>query len=310
MIILWTACVLLCVTFVAALTLWLRVKGDIRQMSKKLNEIMQTDTNAQLSTTTFDKDVSSLMDRANALLSKSRQVYIDARRAEEDLKRAITNISHDLRTPLTSAKGYLQMLDKPAGSPLTDTETANRYLTIIRGRLETLTTLMDSLFAFSSALDGNLSVQKINIGSILRDTLSDSFTELEQKGFTVESSIPDTPVYGYCDEAALSRVLQNLLKNAYIHGRDYLRVSLTGNIIEVANKADGLYDLDVLRIFDRFYTADAARTQKRTGLGLAIAKELTEKMGGRISAEIKDGMLAVYIVLIRYNNQNERGVSL
>jgi len=290
----WVVCGLLAVAFTAAIVMWLRIKGDIRRISHSLNQIMQTDTNAQLSTGTFDKDIAALANSANALLAKSRRDFIKARRTEDDLKRAITNISHDLRTPLTSAKGYLQMLDE---HKTIHDETTTRYLSIIRGRLETLTGLMDSLFAFSRALEGNLAIQKINIGNILRDALSDSFIELEQKGFKVESNIPDTAIYAHCDEDALKRVLQNLLKNAYVHGRDYLGVTLSGNTIKISNKADGLDNLDASRIFDRFYTADAARTHKRTGLGLAIANELTGRMGGRVSAEIANGMLVVQVQL-------------
>jgi len=344
MIALWIACGALGTILIAVLIKWIMLKGDVRQMSQKLNNIMQTDTNAQLSTSTFDKDISALIGSANTLLAKSRRDFIEARRIEDDLKRAITNISHDLRTPLTSAKGYLQMLEgltgsaaqagklglagtptsmittahnpgkAPAGiniesvnSMTIDPETAARYLAIIRGRLETLTALMDNLFAFSRALEGNITVAKVNIGSVLRDALSDSFGELEQKGFKVESSIPDTPVYSPCDEDALKRILQNLFKNAYVHGKDYLRVSLTGHTIEIANKAHGLEELDVSRIFDRFYTADAARTHKRTGLGLAITKELTERMGGSVLAELGEGMLAISVILPGYYRElNEK----
>ncbi|MCL2405476.1 MAG: HAMP domain-containing histidine kinase [Defluviitaleaceae bacterium] len=291
MTILGIACVILAIALVTTLILWLRLKGDIRQLGKSLSEIINTDTNAQLCTNTFDKDVTALLGSANDLLAKSRRDFIEAQRTEEDLKRAITNISHDLRTPLTSAKGYLQILD---GTHVD--ETTARYLATIRGRLENLTVLMDDLFAFSRALEGNTSANKVNISSVLRDALSENYEELKLKGFVVESSIPDTPVYCYCDEDALKRVLQNLLKNAHTHGKEYLCVSLS-NTIKVANKADGLDSLDINRIFDRFYTADAARTHKRTGLGLAIAKELTMRMGGTISAEVRNDMLTVCISL-------------
>ena len=288
MTVLWIICGLLAAALVIATVRLVRVKGDIRQLGKKLDTIIQTDTNAQLSTGTFDKDIAALAKSANALLAKSRRDLTTAQRTEADLKRAITNISHDLRTPLTSAKGYLQMLEE---------EAPNRYLSIIHGRLDTLAALMDNLFAFSQALEGNMSIEPVNIGNILRDVISNSYLELESKGFAIETAIPDIPVFCLCDEDALRRVLQNLIKNAYVHGRDYFRAGLNDNIIEIANKADGLEDIDVSRIFDRFYTADAARTHKRTGLGLAIAKELVEKMKGSMSAQLSEGMLIVQIRL-------------
>jgi len=289
MIALWIICGLLAILLICAVVTIIRFKRDVRQMSKRLMQINQTDTNAQLTTHTFDKDISALVKSANSLLSKSRLDFIKAQQLEADLKRAIANISHDLRTPLTSAKGYLQMMEATSDNA--------RYLEIIRGRLATLATLMDSLFAFSRAMEETITIKRVNIGNTLRDALTNSYGELESKGFTVESAIPDTPVYCLCDEDALGRVLQNLIKNAYVHGKDYLQVGLSGNIIEIANKAEGLNRIDIPRIFDRFYTVDAARTHKRTGLGLAIAKELTERMGGGISAEHRADMLVVGIAL-------------
>jgi len=288
---LWIICGILAVILVFGLVRFLGVKKDIRQLGKRLDEIIRTDTNAQLTTQTFDKDIVSLAKSANDLLAKSRQDFFKAQRTEADLKRAISNISHDLRTPLTSAKGYLQML---AGA---DEEAVSRYLGIIKGRLDTLTALMDNLFTFSRAMDENIFVKKVNVGNVLKDAITDSYVELTRKGFTVESNITSSPVYWNCDEDALKRIFQNLVKNAYIHGNSYIRVTLKDNKIEIANKAAGLNEIDIARIFDRFYTADAARTHKRTGLGLAIAKELTQRMGGQISANKEGDMLVVVITL-------------
>ena len=291
---LWIAIGLLALMLAAALVRLTRVKRDIRHMGRRLHELTQTDTNTLLTTNTFDKDITALAESANALLSKSRRDYIETQRIEADLKRAIANISHDLRTPLTSAKGYLQMLD---GLVEPGEKDAKRYMAIIQGRLETLAYLMDNLFAFSRALEEKIVTTHVNVCNVLRDVLSDSYAELENKGFAVESSIPDTPVYRRCNEDALKRVLQNLFKNAYVHGKEYLRVELQDNTISIANKADGLEDIDITQIFDRFYTADAARTKKRTGLGLAIAKELVEKMGGSITARLDGDMMELCVSL-------------
>ena len=288
MIFLITACGILAVGFIAVLIRLLRVKKDLRQMSEKLAEISQTDTNAQLTTDTFDRDIAAFIKNINFMLDRNRRDYFEIHRIEAALKRAITNISHDLRTPLTSAKGYLQMTEN---SDLDDATKA-RYLSIIRERLDALTVLMDSLFAFSRAVEGDVTLKSVNVNNLLRDTLVGSFAELESKGFTVENNIPDAPFYCMCDEDALKRVVQNLIKNAAVHGKSYLRTTLSNGTIEIANKADNLHLIDTKNIFDRFYTADTSRTNKRTGLGLAIAKELCEKMGSSISAA-KDGDMLV-----------------
>jgi len=285
------------ILFVACLLYLFLLKRDIRQLNNKLSDISYIETNARLVTNTFDKRVSDLIQNINVMLKRNRQDHYNAQRTEAELKRAITNISHDLRTPLTAAQGYLQMLE----SSNISAKTSAHYIEIISGRLDSLSTLMNDLFEFARIIEGNTTfeIQQVNIGNALRDILSEAYGELERKGFAVAVEIPDTPIMCYCDLDALRRVLQNLLKNAYTHGKEYLRVCLADNCIEISNKADELGKLDVEHIFERFYTADASRTGKSTGLGLAIAKELTERMGGNISAEKVDDTLTISINLPR-----------
>jgi len=270
-------------------------KRELRRLCRQLDEIVKTDTNTQLVTATSDKDVAALAASINAMLERNRLEHYEKIRAESALKRAVTNISHDLRTPLTAALGYLQMSARHDAAP----DEKERYLHIVRGRLEALSVLMNSLFEFARVIEGDtvLDIKDVNIGNILRDTLSEAYGELERKGFAVDVRLPDTPETRRCDGDALGRVLQNVIKNAHIHGREYLRVRMEGGVIEIANKSDGLDELNTERIFERFYTADASRTSKNTGLGLAIAKELTERMGGTIAASVEDGLFAVRVTI-------------
>ena len=299
------ACIVLGVALIATLVRLRFIKKDIKKMSGKLAEVSQTDTNSRLSTITFDKDISDLTECINLVLAKNRHDYIKVQRMEITLKRAISNISHDLRTPLTSAKGYLLRIKR---SKL-DEETKLRYLDIVQERLDALTILMDNLFAFTRAVERDITLQRVNVSDILTDILVGSYAEIESKGFVVDANIPDG-VYSICDEEALKRVVQNLISNAAQHGNDLLRVSLSDGAgrspngellahascaIEIANKTDGLHQIDIHNVFERFYTADTSRTKKRTGLGLAIVKELTEKMGGSVSAVIEDDMLVIRV---------------
>ena len=271
------------------------LRRELRRLCRCLSEIVETDTNALLTTATSDRDVAELARKINRMLARNRRDLLEKDRAEAALKRAVTNISHDLRTPLTAALGYLQMLE----SAELDDETRARYLEIIGGRLEALSALMNNLFEFAQVMEANTAfdIQKTNIGNLLREMLSEHYQELESKGFTVETDIPDTPVHCLADAEKLRRILQNLLKNVCVHGRGYLRVRLDGNVIEIANQADGLNELDAERIFERFYTADASRTSKNTGLGLAIVKELAVRMGGDVSANVAGDVLVVRVML-------------
>ena len=334
------ACSIFAIGFATITVKYILIKKEVRQIKKNLEKILATETNAHLQTSTFDKDMVALAESMNVLLEKTRKDYLKMLQTETDLKRAITNISHDLRTPLTSAKGYLQMIEEGlskvskqideknqqkdgsqeekrvhldmelqsnelnqflGGRKPMDEECIKGYHQIIRGRLDALTELLDSLFNFSRAIEGDLKIEKVEVSHVLRETLLNNYLELESRGFTVESEIPETPIYCQGDEEAMERIFQNLIKNAYVHGRNKLNVKLVeadkNIIIEIANKVEHPDAIDTYAIFQRFYTADVARTNKRTGLGLAIVKELTEKMGGNVFAEMKGGRLVFFVLL-------------
>jgi len=273
------------------------IKNDIRQINRDLDLIKNEDTNAKLTTQTFDKDICELCNNINSVLDERRRIAVECEKSNAEFKRAITNISHDMRTPLTSALGYIQML---ADENLPDEKRAE-YIGIVESRLKSLSALMNNLFEFAKIIENNAEpeLQKVNIANTVRDALSEFYGELTAKGFAVETDIPDN-TYCLCDEQSLRRILQNLLKNTCVHGKEILRVSVRADIsksvIEIANKAD-LSGVDVAKMFERFYTADASRSAGNTGLGLAIAKELTERMGGIITATAaeKGDMLVVRV---------------
>ena len=175
-----------------------------------------------------------------------------------------------------------------------DADTRSRYLRIIKGRMDSLSTLMNNLFDYTKISEGSntLEIEKVNVSNVLRDALSEAYAELQKKGFRVDVDIPDQPMYCFCNSEALQRVLQNLFKNVYTHGRESLAVRLAAGTITIANQVTDLSEADVEHLFERFYTADASRSNHSTGIGLTIAQELTEQMGGTLSAT-KDGDLLV-----------------
>ena len=291
MILLWIACGTLTAGFVIVMIKLYLIKKDIKQLGESLDKITSTNTNAKLRTNTFDKDITALIEKINSLLNKNHRDILESIRSETELKQALTNISHDLRTPLTSAKGYLQMLMKDR----LDEDDVSRYHAIIQGRLDVLTNLLNSLFEFSRIAEENTSVCRVNVCNVLRDVLSSNFSELENKGFGVDIFIPESPVYLYCDVNALIRIIQNLIQNACVHGKNHLWVRLYDGKIEIANNIEKPNEIDINRIFERFYTLDTSRNNKRTGLGLAIAKKLTERMDGSISVSMENDVFTILI---------------
>ena len=265
------------------------IKNDIKQLNKQLETIIKSDTNMRLTTETFDKDITELCNNVNAVLDERRRVAVESERSNTELKRAITNISHDLRTPLTSAIGYLQMA-KESGDL--------QHLNIIEERLKSLTTLMNALFEYTKIIEGRVEYnsEKLNLCNILRDILSQFYGDFTAKGFEVKIDIPDEPIYAICDKSAVERVVQNLVKNALKHGFGQFELTANTHELMFCNRVKDIVHLDVDKMFERFYTADLSRSSGNTGLGLAIARELAVGMGWRIMAETEGEVLVVRVV--------------
>ncbi|MCL2019748.1 MAG: HAMP domain-containing histidine kinase [Oscillospiraceae bacterium] len=272
------------------------IKKDIRNLNKQLALIKTTDTNTRLTTETFDKDITELCNSMNAVLDERREAVIEAEKTNAEFKRAVTNISHDLRTPLTSAIGYLQMVRQ-------ENDSAN--LAIIEERLKSLTTLMNSLFEYTKLIEGRVMYNpgKVNLCDILRDTLAQFYGDFTAKGFEVVLDIPDKPVYAVCDKSAVERVVQNLVKNALQHGYKRFELCVDETKIVFSNCVCDIENLDVEKMFERFYTADLSRMSGNTGLGLAIAKELAEVMGWKIKAETRFSETASISIALIFNKK-------
>ncbi len=289
--------IFLSLAFLLSLIYIFRLKRDIASINKSLQTIKNAHTNMRLTTITFDKDVCDLSIAVNDVLDKQQQLVIESEKASNEFRQGITNISHDLRTPLTSAVGYIQMMKS---NKVTESKKLE-YLDIIENRLRSLTALMKELFDYTQVVEGKLDVnlEKVNIGNVLCEQLSSFYEDFSQKGFQVEVDIPNTPVFAVCDAHLLARVSQNLIKNVLAHGteRFELVVQETERTIIFRNKVADLGGLEVDRLFERFYTTDASRSSKRTGLGLAITKEIVLSMDGEISACVEGDMLSIRILL-------------
>ncbi|MDR2832562.1 MAG: HAMP domain-containing histidine kinase [Streptococcaceae bacterium] len=273
----------------------IRLKKDISQMNQMLQTIEKTDTNMRITTTTYDSDVVALSTDMNKVLDKQKQIVLDAKRSSRELKQGISNISHDLRTPLTSALGYVQMLKT---GKLTDEQQQN-YLKIIEERLHSLTDLMKELFDYTKIVEGKIDVQlqSVNVSNLLTEEISARYIEFTNQQFEMEIDLSDQPLIVTADGYLLKRAIGNLLQNVLIHGQEIfiLKVDATQKEILLSNKAENIQSIQVERLFERFYTVDTSRTSKKTGLGLPITKELIQQMNGEISAFIEEEYLTFKI---------------
>jgi len=285
------------IALLAALCIFLVIKIHLmhkstREIIEKLDMIMTDDTNNIISVSSSDKQIKQLAKELNKRLKQLRKQQLKYQSGDRELKDAITNVSHDIRTPLTAIMGYLEIM-----KDIPKSEKLSQYLAIIQGRAEAMKTLTEELFRYSVVLSGeNVSVQQTVINKLLEDSIMGAFGALTEKGITPKVDITETKIVRTLDPNALSRVFSNLLSNALKYSSGELEITLREPcVITFSNQADELTQTQVEKLFDRFYTVESAH--KSTGLGLSIARTLVEQMGGTITASLDKTILTITIIL-------------
>lgn len=283
-------CFLLLIIAALSAKLYLLKKGA-KEIEREFSERILTDTNTLISISTSDKHMRRLAAVINGELRKLRTARQRFQQGDQELKNAVTNISHDLRTPLTATYGYLDLL---AQEPLSDT--ARQYLEIIRNRTELLAQLSEELFEYSVLISSEHTMVKepVVLNRALEESIAAFYTSLGAHGIVPEIHMPECKVTRMLDLSAIERVFSNLLNNAIKYSDGDLEITLSEDgSVTFANTASALDKVQVGRLFERFYTVETAG--KSTGLGLAISRTLVEQMGGMISAKYKNGRLSIRI---------------
>lgn len=286
---------ILCGTLVlAVIVLTIKIymlKKSITEICDGFERSLHTDTNVQVSVSSRDKTIRTLAKAINIQLSELRKIKRQYENGDQELKDAITNISHDLRTPLTAIWGYLDLLEKkdlPADE--------KRYVEQIRNRSESLKQLTEELFRYSViSSTPEMSYENVNVCKVLEETLISFEAALQEANIVPDIQLPAEPVLLKLDPTALTRIFSNIINNVikYSDGDFSVVLDKNGSII-FSNTAKELSTVEVGKLFDRFYTVDSAR--KSTGLGLSIAKLLTERMGGTIEARYEKDKLLISIM--------------
>ncbi len=290
------------VLFIVVIVLFMKVlilKKGMDEICGELIEHLSNKSNTLISISTGDKQIRHFAAELNKqlrLLRKQRQQYLSG---DRELNEAVTNISHDLRTPLTAICGYMELLEGEEKS-----DSVERYLNIISNRVETLKQLTEELFRYSVIItsENDTVKEKVILGEALEESIAGFYAVLKEHGIEPNIQIPQNKVVRYLNPSALSRVLSNLLNNAMKYSDGDLDITLTkaGEIV-FTNTASRLNEVQVGKLFDRFYTVEAAR--ESTGLGLAITRTLIEQMNGTISAEYNNNKLSICILLSDSNNE-------
>ena len=286
--------VLICSLALAALCLLaylLVLRHSLREAAEELDEKLRTDTNTLISISSGDRAMQSLVTHINRQLQALRRERLRLHSGNAELTAAVTNVSHDLRTPLTALCGYLDLLEQEP-----QTEAAARYLTVIRERTDAMRALTEELFRYSvlTATADELHTEPVCLNDVLEQSLAGFYGALSARGITPSVQLPEEKVIRPLDAAALRRVFDNILSNAAKYSDGDLAVVLAPDgKVTFSNRASALSRVEAARLFDRFYTVDSARGS--TGLGLSIAKLLTEKLHGTISADYENEKLRICI---------------
>ena len=289
--------IILIIVIIILLTYLFLYHNEVKHISKEIDNIKDLDSNTLIHSKYNLKNINNLIYKINNLLTESKNIKIDYGNKNKSLMKMMTNISHDLRTPLTSALGYIDIILK---SDLSEEEKKKDLITIEK-RLRRLEELISSFFEFSRIISTNKlpTLEKINLTSILEESVIVFYDDYKKNNRKILLDCNQRKIIINSNKMLLTRIFENLIGNAYKHSNSDLSIK-----VEIANKVKIIFsnellddDVDVDKIFDEFYTVDISRTKEGTGLGLAIAKEFTRQLNGKIYAEKRKGQLKIIIEL-------------
>lgn len=267
------------------------LKKSAREIADAFADRLQTDTNTLIDISSSDKDMCRLADSINKQLAILRKEHLQYHQGNMELKNAITNISHDIRTPLTAIYGYLDIIQQTD-----DPKKKAKYIAIMKERAEMMKQLTEELFRYSVIIsdESDIKTEEVFVNQVLAESISSFYPALSDKGITPHVTITDKHIVRNINKASLTRIFANLLNNAVKYSDGDLDITLSDmGEITFSNTAKTLSAVQVEQLFDRFYTVEVAHYS--TGLGLSIARTLVERMGGEITAEYVVDRLTIRI---------------
>ncbi|WP_300903319.1 sensor histidine kinase KdpD [uncultured Clostridium sp.] len=271
-------------------------KREFRRINKEI--INNLDEYINLKTTSIDKDVENLIQSINLIFDSKQKIVAEKKENEEKLRASITNMSHDLRTPLTSIIGYLQMIKSEKQSEGDKKE----YIEIVERRTKSLQQLINSFYDLSR-IEGNeykFNYKKVNLSNVLCENIAVFYNDFINNNIEPIIEVEENIKEIISDDVAISRIFSNLIGNMIKHGGNFVRITLKqeDNLIvtEFINNVTEVTEENLDKLFDRFYTVDNSRSDKNTGLGLYITKILVERLGYFIDAKMEEENLIIRIM--------------
>lgn len=299
------AFIILIAAFVLLLIEYVRYRRQITEICRQLAFHREENTNAEIRVNISRKEIIKLRDKMNQIFDDNKKARASYIAQETCTKELIADVSHDIRTPLTSLEGYINLLRTAESS-----EERGKYIEIITGRLNILDALLSQLFTYTKLQNGSYKLEFDNFDctQTMCEVVLSFYEEFRMRGIEPEISLPEEQCMIYGNKTAFIRIVQNIIRNALIHGGEAgnvgniaILMKPTENLVEFTfrNSISEKWSGDIDKVFDRFYTADKSRSNHSSGLGLPVAKKLTEAMNGRISAEIANDDFIINLVFAR-----------
>ncbi|WP_035294832.1 HAMP domain-containing sensor histidine kinase [Clostridium sp. KNHs214] len=283
---------LLLVIFITVLIKLFLYKKQIRDIAMQIREFREKKTGKKITTEIYDKDIEDLTYETNEFLELYRKSEQEKVQFENTLQQGIANMSHDLRTPLTSIIGYLKLLQN-------DEINKEEALGVIKSKTDKLNVLINDFFelAFIESKDYKLKITKLNLTNIIQDEILSFYEAFETKGIEPIINIPKESIFINGDKNSLERIIDNLLSNTLKYSQRYVEINVKSSrstaTLTISNKCTNIDEKDVIYMFDRFYRADKVRKGQGTGLGLSIAKSLMQKMNGSIRSDFENNKITI-----------------
>ena len=286
--------ILFAILFFLSITALLLYRRQVRGLSEQLKDL-EPGSNQRLTCSVRDRNILSLCRLVNTYIDSQQKLVLQAREAEEELKYTIASVSHDIRTPLTGASGYMQMAEKTE-----DPDKRKEYCRIVRGRLKDLEQLLDQLFLYTKLTSQEISLQMepVSLFPLVCEVLTGFYGKFQEQNREPSLDFQEEAIQIQGDSSQLKRVLGNLVSNSLSYGLGPLFIVQKGNTLIFSNKVKDPESIDPDQMFARFYRGDPSRNASKgshAGLGLSIARELTQAMGGKIEARLHEDILEIVL---------------
>lgn len=266
-----------------------RSERELRSIARFLVD-RDTLSNTRVTVSVHTRGFVRLGQAINRQIDRHQGERIAAEENKRDLRRGLTYLSHDIRTPLSGAQGYAQLL----ADEQDETERA-RYLDVVERRLDDVSGLLDQLYAYAQVQDPDYRIERerVDVSQVLVESLASLYAPFKERGWTPDIQLADEPLIALSDGDSLGRIFRNLVVNALRYGSEAPRIVQEGTAITFSNRVANPEAIDAGRLFERFYQGDSARADEGSGLGLAIVAQLAKALDIKLAARLEGDVLSI-----------------